>query len=123
METEIKKRKRRKGGTDYAKEKLAKAEAKVKELENKLKEEVREHQTLEQKYKEALNDIQAKDAAYTRLKKELNKTIEKQGTTISQLTADKANLESDAKFHEASAKKYWNAMGCIRRWWYEKRNC
>ncbi len=36
METEIKNRKHRKGGTDYAKEKLAKAEAEKAKLQNQL---------------------------------------------------------------------------------------
>ena len=83
METEIKKRNKRKGGTDYAKEKLAKAEAKIKEYEE---------------------------------------TICKQGTTISTLTAEKANLEGDVRYYRAEADKYWHRMGFFRRWLYELKN-
>lgn len=104
METDIKKRKHRKGGTDYAKEKLAKSEAKVMTLESQLansKEEARRTKyELEKKIKEH------------------DETIRKQGTKISELSGDLANAKSEAREYRSKFEEAVRRMGWLRRWWY-----
>lgn len=125
METEIKKRKHRKGGTDYAKEKLAKAEAKIKELEHKCIEadnkyitECKHHDNTKVELHNAKADLIKSDKKI----KELEETIRQQGTTISTLTAEKANLEGDVRYYRTEADKYLHRMGWLRRWLYELKN-
>lgn len=125
METEIKKRNKRKGGTDYAKEKLAKAEAEIKELEHKCIEadnkyitEWKHHNNTKVELHNAKADLIKSDKKI----KEYDETIRKQGTTISTLTAEKANLEGDVRYYRAEADKYWHCMGFFRRWLYELKN-
>lgn len=105
MENEIKKHKHRKGGTEYAKEKLAKAEAKVKTLESQLanvKEEARRT-----KY-----ELEKKN-------KEQEETIRKQGTKISELTGDLANAQSAAREYRRKFEEAVHRMGWLRRLWYK----
>ena len=97
METEIKKRKHRKGGTDYAKEKLAKAEAKIKELEGQL---------------------ELKRKVYNKELGEKNETIRKQGTKISTLTADLANAQGEAREYRNKFEEAVRRMGGFRRFIY-----
>jgi len=115
METEIKKRKHRKGGTDYAKEKLAKAEAKIKELEKQLNVEVAEHQALEEKYGKMIKDR----TEISETIREKAETIRKQATKISELTAEIANLRGTARDYRHKFEEAVRRMGWLRRWWYE----
>lgn len=119
METEIKKHKHRKGGTDYAKEKLAKAEAKIKELEKQLNVEVAEHQSLEDKYeklrKELIRTTQDGHKQYN----EQQESIHKQAAKISELTAEIANLRGTARDYRRKYEEAVRRMGWLRRWWYE----
>ena len=98
METEIKKRKHRKGGTDYAKEKLAKAETKIKELEEQL---------------------ELKRRVYNKNLNEKEDTIRKQGSKISELSGDLVNAQSEAREYRSKFEEAVRRMGWLRRWWYE----
>lgn len=136
METEIKKRKHRKGGTDYAKEKLAKAEVQIAELqkekeilvqtaqdnycrvEKERDEWKAKYDSLNERHKTLLidRDEWKKDAETKQA------TIEQQSRKISQLTADLHNsetlrLNADAA-HSKKEGEMLRAMGPIRRWWW-----
>ena len=74
-------------------------------LEKQYKEEVCEHKALEDKYEEQ------------------SKTISLQSKTISELTAKKEAAENDVKYFKNANKEYWRAMGWLRRWLYERKNC
>lgn len=120
-------KKKKKGGNDYLKEKIAKLEeerdmlkqqraiasAKAVKLQEDLDEEVREHQALERRY--------------TRLKDELNGVIDKQKTTISQLSAElsckEKAIEENAKYFGSIIDSLLGAMGFIRRaiWLHKHR--
>ena len=107
--------KKHKGGYELLKEKLAKAEAKIAEL---------------QKEKEIL--VQTAQDNYCRVEKERDEwkkdaeakqtTIDKQSRKISQLTADlhsseTLRLNADAA-HSKKEGEMLRAMGPIRRWWW-----
>ena len=47
--------------------------------------------------------------------------INKQAAKITELTAANATLQNDASFYEVASKKYWHAMGVIRRWLYLRK--
>ena len=97
METEIKKRKHRKGGTDYAKEKLAKAEAKIKELEEQL---------------------ELKRRVYNKNLNEKSETIRKQGTKISDLSGELTNAKGLARDYRRQFEEAVRRMGGFRRFIY-----
>ena len=119
METEIKKRKHRKGGTDYAKEKLAKAEAKIKELEKQLNVEVAEHQALEDKYEKLRKELNRTTQDGHKQYNEQQESIHKQAAKISELTAEIANLRGTARDYRCKFEEAVRRMGWLRRWWYE----
>lgn len=104
METEIKKRKHRKGGTDYAKEKLAKAEAKVMTLESQLANAKEEARRTKHELEKNLN--------------EKEDTIRKQGSKISELSGDLANAQSEAREYRSKFEKAVHRMGWLRRFIY-----
>lgn len=115
-------KKKKKSGNDYLKEKIAKLEeerdmlklqratasAKAVKLQEDLDEEVREHQALERRY--------------IRLKDELNGVIDKQKTTISQLSAElsckEKAIEENAYRTCAIMDEMMRFMGPIRRWFF-----
>lgn len=114
METEIKKRKHRKGGTDYAKEKLAKAEAEKAKLQNQLAQALSERNNYSAQLDRAKNEIH-------NLKIDCNgkqSTIEKQGTKISTLTADLANAQGEAREYRNKFEEAVRRMGGFRRFIY-----
>lgn len=104
MEPEIKKRKHRKGGTDYAKEKLAKAEAKVMTLESQLTNAKEEARRTKYELEKKLN--------------EEKETVRKQGTKISELTAEIANLRGTARDYRCKFEEAVRRMGWLRRFIY-----
>ena len=57
--------------------------------------------------------------------KKLQKTIEKQQSTISELTADlhrvKSSMETAEKEHERALNKMWRHMGWFKRWTYTRK--
>lgn len=115
METEIKKRKHRKGGTDYAKEKLAKAEAEKAKLQEQLAQALSERNNYSAQLDRAKTEIH-------NLKIDCNgkqSTIEKQGSKISELSGDLANAQSEAREYRSKFEEAVRRMGWLRRWWYE----
>lgn len=115
METEIKKRKHRKGGTDYAKEKLAKAEAENKTL--------KDLKTTADKFAEEWKN------RYFKKKEELAEaetTIEQQSRKISQLTADlkvaQGNLEATDREHKRQLKAMYDHMGWFKRMTWDRHH-
>lgn len=122
-------KKKKKGGNDYLKEKIAKLEeerdmlkqqratasAKAVKLQEDLDEEVREHQALEKKYMTLLG-VHDRDSVRIG---EMNDIISKQHTKISELTDDiermESNAEENAKYFGSIIDSLLGAMGFIRR--------
>ena len=122
-------KKKKKGGNDYLKEKIAKLEeerdmlkqqraiasAKAVKLQEDLDEEVREHQALEKKYMTLLG-VHDRDSVRIG---EMNDVISKQQTKISELTDDIERMESvaeeNAKYFGSIIDSLLGAMGFIRR--------
>ena len=128
--------KKHKSGFALLKEKLAKAEAKINELEKQLNVEVAEHQALEDKYEKLreelirttqdghkqYNEQQDTVRGFSKKIDELQTTIDQQSRKISQLTADlhsseTLRLNADAA-HSKKEGEMLRAMGPIRRWWW-----
>ena len=81
------------------------------------------------KFRSGYGRLKAKYAKLKAEKEELEKQlsdkdgiISKQGKTITELTANNATLQADARYYEDASKKYWHAMGIIRRWLYIRKN-
>ena len=133
METEIKKRKHRKGGTDYAKEKLAKAENKtLKDLKTAADKFADEWKRRYDKKKEELETAEAKIEELEAQIEEANKkasesqkrsvsddrTINQQAAKISELTAEIANLRGTARDYRCQFEQAVRRMGGFRRFIY-----
>ena len=109
METQNKQRKHRKGGTDYAKEKLAKAEAEKAKLQEQLAQALSERNNFSAQLDRAKTEIH-------NLKidcKEKQSTIEKQGTKISDLSARLSVAQGN---EEEWKRKYNEAIAHVPFW-------
>ena len=112
METEIKKRKHRKGGTDYAKEKLAKAEAENKTLKDIKTAADKFAEEWKNRYFNKKKELDTADAKI----KEHEETIRKQGSKISDLSARLSVAQGN---EEEWKRKYNEAIAHVpfwRRW-------
>lgn len=116
-------KKKRKGGTEYAKEKLAQAEKRIQEL-------IVERDN----YKKLAHDLDGKNAEqfekgsktagerYQHLVDEKQAIIEKQTTRISQLQADLHNAECDARKYKNLLEDAVVFMGWLRRWFWNRKH-
>ena len=122
--------KKRKGGTEYAKEKLAKAEQQLAQAEKQIKSLTVERDN----YKKLAHDLDGKNAEqfekgsktagerYQHLVDEKQATIEKQTTRISQLQADLHNAECDARENKKLLEEAVEFMGGLRRWFWNRKH-
>lgn len=135
METEIKKRKHRKGGTDYAKEKLAKAEAENKTLKDlktaadkfadewkrrydKKKEELETAEAKIEELEAQIEEANKKASESQRRSVSDDRTINQQAAKISELTAEIANLRGTARDYRCQFEQAVRRMGGFRRFIY-----
>lgn len=111
--------KKHKSGFALLKEKLAKAEAKINELEQQLNVEVAEHQALEDKYEKLREELIRTTQDGHKQYNEQQESIEQQSRKISQLTADlkvaQGNLEATEREHERQLKAMYDHMGWFKR--------
>lgn len=89
---------------------MANAEAKIKELEEKNGKMVKDRYENSVTIKEKVDTIRDKE-----------QIIGIQANKITELRNLNANLQADARFYEELSKKYWFAMGSIRRWLYLRK--
>lgn len=62
--------------------------------------------------------LKAEKEEVERRAKDSDETIRKQGTKISNLTADLANAQSEAREYRSKFEEAVRRMGWLRRWWY-----
>jgi len=102
------------GGYSRLKVKYAKLKAEKEELEKKLKDS-------EEIKKIALEEVENRNNQTERLHEEINElkeTIRKQGTKISQLSADLAVAHGNEDEWQRKYNEAVRCMGSLRRWWY-----
>lgn len=71
--------------------------------------------------KEKIAELEFKVGAFEQAIPELEKTIAEQQSTISRLTAQLQAKKEVAAHHAHVKKSLWAHMGCLRRWWWLKR--
>lgn len=116
-------KKKRKGGTEYAKEKLAQAEKRIQELiverDNYKKLAIDLEKSGLQQFEKGSKSASER---YQHLLDEKQAIIEKQATRISQLKVDLHNAECDANEYKNLLEEAVEFMGWLRRWFWNRKH-